>query len=193
MEKVKILVFSGSLRKESFNQKLAAIAADGVRQAGAEVTLVSLRDYPMPIFDEDLEAQGTPENAKKFKELMKAHQGFIIASPEYNSSMTAALKNALDWASRKAAGEPGLAAFAGKAAALISASPGALGGLRGLVHLRAMLGNIQTLVIPDQYALSQADKAFNEDGTLKDPKSTEKVAAISKKLVELTAKVMMEK
>lgn len=191
MSKPKILAFSGSLRKDSFNQKLVNIAALGARAAGAEVTVVALRDFGIPLYDQDLEdSSGFPESARKFKELMKSHDGFLISSPEHNSSFSAALKSALDWASRKEGNEASLVAFAGKTAGLVSASPGALGGLRGLVHLRSMLGNIQVFVIPDQYALSGAGQAFNEDGTLKDQNATAKAEAIGKRLVEVTAKLL---
>jgi chromate reductase, NAD(P)H dehydrogenase (quinone) len=150
----KILAFAGSTRADSFNKKLVRVAVEGARQAGAEVTLVDLRDYPMPLYDGDLETEaGMPESAARLKELMKAHDGFLIASPEYNSSITAVLKNTIDWVSRAAPGEEPLAAFDGKAAALMSASPGALGGLRGLVHVRSILGNIGVLVLPDQVAV----------------------------------------
>src|SRR5262245_60812982 len=163
----KILAFAGSTREGSFNKKLVRIAAAGARAAGAEVSTLDLRDLPLPLYDGDLEARdGLPENAKKLKELMVAHQGFLISSPEYNSSVTGVLKNAIDWASRPAPGEPSLVAFTGKAAALMSASPGALGGLRGLVHLRAILSNINVLVLPDQVAVPLAGEAFVDDGTL---------------------------
>lgn len=164
----RILAFGGSLRRDSFNQKLASIVADGAREAGAEVTVVSLRDYPMPLFDQDLEdASGKPETAVRLKKLFAAHDGFIIASPEYNSSVTAALKNALDWVSRvDSADEPMLSAFSGKSAVICASSPGGLGGLRGLVHLRAILGNIGITVLPDQLAVGSAHRAFADDGTL---------------------------
>ena len=169
MSQARILAFAGSTRTESYNQKLVRVAADGARAAGAEVTLLDLRDLNLPLFDQDLEAQsGLPDGAKRFKELLKAHGGLLIASPEYNSSITAVLKNAIDWASRPAPGEAPLACFADKVAGLMSASPGALGGLRGLVHVRAILGNIRVIVLPDQVAVPKAHEAFSADGRLKD-------------------------
>src|SRR5262249_13595279 len=124
--KPRVLAFAGSLRSESFNKKLVRIAARGAEEAGAAVTLGDLRDFPLPIFDQDLETtQGMPEAGARLKNLMIQHDGFLISAPEYNSSITAALKNAIDWASRPAPGEPSLVAFRGKAAALMSASPGA--------------------------------------------------------------------
>src|SRR5208283_1217475 len=153
----KILAFAGSTRKESFNKKLVRIAADTARNAGAQVTLLDLRDIPMPLYDGDLEAeQGIPENGKKFKALLLAHDGLLIAAPEYNSGISGVLKNAIDWASRPVAGEPPLACFAGKVATLMSASPGALGGLRGLVVVRSLLSNMGTIVLPTQVAVPQA-------------------------------------
>ncbi len=167
----RILAFAGSLRKESYNKKLIKIAADAARRAGAEVTLIDLKDYPLPIYDGDIEAtSGIPENGLKLKKLFIEHDGLLWSCPEYNSSITAVLKNTIDWVSRPQPGEPGLVAFTGKAAALMSASPGALGGLRGLVHVRSILGNINVIVLPGQLAVSKANEAFNDDGTLKDAK-----------------------
>ncbi len=187
----KILAFSGSLRAASFNQKLVNVAADAARKAGAEVTVIELREFPLPVFDEDLEARdGLPANARRLKELFAAHDGLFISSPEYNSSVTAALKNTIDWVSRKSApNEAGLANYAGKTAAIISASPGGLGGLRGLVHLRSILGNIQVLVIPEQVAIPVAHEAFGPDGNLKDARQIASIEAIAKKLVATTAKL----
>lgn len=166
---VKILAFSGSARTTSFNQKLVRIAADGAEQAGAQVTIINLADFPMPIFNQDLEAaEGIPEYAKHFKQLLIEHDGFLIASPEYNSAFSPLLKNAIDWASRKAGDETPLLAYRGKLAVIMAASPGALGGLRGLVFLRLLLANIGVNVLSDQYALAQADQAFNAMGQLVD-------------------------
>jgi chromate reductase len=169
--KVRILAFAGSARQESYNQKLVRIAAGAAQRAGADVTLLDLRDFPLPIMDQDREeAEGTPENARKLKQVMIEHDGFLIAAPEYNSSITPLLKNAIDWASRPAQNEPPLVAYQGKAAALMSASPGGLGGLRGLVHVRSILGNIGVVVLPDQVAVPRAFEAFAADGTLQDGK-----------------------
>jgi NAD(P)H-dependent FMN reductase len=189
--KPKILVLAGSQREQSFNKKLARLATEAAQAAGAEATFIDFRDYPMPLFDQDQEErEGLPDAAKKFKQLLREHDGLIIASPEHNSSITALLKNAIDWASRQSdPGEPGLACFAGKVAAIMSASPGALGGLRGLVHLRAILGNIQVLVLPDQLAIVKAHEAFDSDGALKDANQQASVARIAQKLVTTVAKL----
>ena len=188
----RILAFGGSLRRDSFNQKLAAAAAAGAQEAGAEVTVIALRDFPLPVFDQDLEAaEGMPAAAKKLKQLFREHHGLIIASPEYNSSITAALKNALDWVSRaEADDDPPRAAFAGKTAILCAASPGALGGLRGLVHVRAILGNIGVTVLPDQLAVSQAHAAFRPDGSLSDEKQAAKVKNLGAQLAKHLAKLL---
>jgi len=186
----RILAFSGSARRDSFNQKLVHEAAQGAEQVGAEVTIVNLGDYPLPIMDEDLEReQGTPENAAKLKALFLAHDGLLIAAPEYNSSITPLLKNAIDWVSRPAEGEEPLAAYQGKTAALMSASPGGLGGLRGLTHLRSILGNIGVLVLPGQIAISQAHEAFDAAGILKDERKRSRVQEFGKTLAETIAKL----
>ena len=191
MSQPKIIAFAGSLRAGSFNKKLLALAADAARTAGAEVTVVELRELALPLFDQDLEdASGLPEGAKKFKALLRASDGFLIASPEYNSSVTAALKNAIDWASRaESDDEPPLVAFKGKVAALCSASPGGLGGLRGLVTLRSILGNIGVIVLPDQVCISTAHEAFDESGRLKDERKAKQVARLATSLVETVTKL----
>lgn len=192
MSTPRILAFGGSLRKDSFNQKLAAIAAEGAREAGAEVTVIELRDFPMPLFDQDLEAEiGKPEQAKRLKELFLSHQGLIIASPEYNSAYSAALKNAIDWVSRgDSPDEPPISALAGKSAVIMAASPGGLGGLRGLVPLRMLLGNLGITLLPDQIAIPSAFNAFGPDGHLVDPKQEIAVKALGTKLAEQLKKLM---
>lgn len=181
----KILAFAGSARKDSYNKKLAQIIAAAAHGAGAEVTLIELEDYPLPLMDEDCEAEhGLPANARKLKDLMLSHQGFLIACPEYNSSITPLLKNTIDWTSRPVPGEPPLACFAGKWAVVVSASPGALGGLRGLVHVRSILDNIGTQVLAGSISIPQAMHAFADDGSLKD---APKQAAVEKLAVELVA------
>jgi NAD(P)H-dependent FMN reductase len=184
MSTPRILAFGGSLRRDSFNQKLAAIAADGASAAGAEVTLIELRDFPMPLFDQDLEGEiGKPEHARRLKDLFLSHQGLIIASPEYNSAYSAALKNAIDWISRgDSPEEPPISALAGKSAVIMATSPGGLGGLRGLVSLRMLLGNLGITLLPDQIAIPSAFQAFGEDGRLVDPKQEAKVQALGASL-----------
>jgi chromate reductase len=165
----KLLFFAGSARKESMNKKLAKLAADMAQDAGAQVTHIDLKDFEMPLYDGDVEAQnGIPENAKKLKQLFVEHDGFFIASPEYNSSMPPLLKNTLDWISRPhEENEASLIAFNGKIAALGAVSPGGLGGLRGLVPLRMMLGNIGVTVVPSQVTVGSGSQAFDENEHLK--------------------------
>jgi NAD(P)H-dependent FMN reductase len=186
----KILAFAGSTRTGSYNKKFIRLAAAAARAAGSEVTLIDLRDYPLPLFDGDLEdAEGLPENAKKLKDLFKSHDALLISAPEYNSSITGVLKNTLDWVSREASDdEPPLRDFTGKVATLLSASPGALGGMRGLVHLRAMLGNIGVIVLPDQVSLPKAHEAFDDAGGLKDERTAKKLTAAAGALVAFLQK-----
>jgi len=182
----KILAFSGSLRVGSYNQKLVKIAASAAEEAGAEVTFISLADYPMPLFDQDLEEkEGKPQKAKELKQLFKDHDALLIASPEYNSMITAALKNAIDWVSRAdSEDEKPLSALAGKTAAIISASPGGYGGSRSLGFLRPFLENIKVAVLEAEFSLPKAHEAFAEDGSLLDAEKTAEVKAIARKLAE---------
>ncbi len=186
----KILAFSGSLRAESFNQKMVTVAAEGARQAGAEVMVISLRDYPLPLMDEDLEAaSGLPENAKKLKELFKSHHGVLLASPEYNGSVSGALKNAIDWVSRPLGDDEPLEAFGNKAWCIMSASPGGLGGIRGLIHLRSLLGGIRVHVIPQQHALGGASDLFDGSGSITNEKQRDTVMGLGKALAQTCAKL----
>ena len=190
-ESPRILAFAGSLRSESFNKRLVKIAIEGAREAGAEVDFLDLHDLPLPVFDQDEEtAHGLPANARALKDLLIHHHGFLISSPEYNSGISGALKNAIDWASRQEKeDEPPLVAFRGKSCALMSASPGGLGGLRGLVHVRDILENIGVLVLPDQVSIPHAAEAFTETGALKDARKHQAVIALGRKLTEVTRKL----
>lgn len=185
-EQPKILAFAGSLRADSHNKKLVKIAVKGALDAGAQVTYIDLKDYPLPIYDQEIEdSQGLPPNAIKLKELFLQHDGFLIACPEYNSSMSGVFKNTIDWVSRKAKpDEVYLCCFINKVVTLMSASPGQLGGLRGLVHVRALFGNINSIVLPQQKSISQADSAFNPDNSLKDPKQQADVINLGKQLTD---------
>jgi len=186
----KILAFAGSTRTDSFNKKLVRIAVSGARQAGAEVTHIDLRDYTLPLYDGDIEQRdGLPANARMLKDLFLAHQGLLIAAPEYNSSISAVLKNAIDWVSRPVPGEPPLGCFIDEVAALMSASTGALGGLRGLVTVRSILGNIRVIVLPDQVAVPKAHEAFNPDGSLKDPKQQAAVENLGRNLAQVLTRL----
>jgi chromate reductase, NAD(P)H dehydrogenase (quinone) len=165
-----LLIFAGSTRTQSHNRKLARVAADMARAQGAAVTHIELADYELPLYNADLEARGTPDAAIRLKELFHAHPAWVICSPEYNGSYTGLLKNTIDWVSSPVRSDPawgdGLKPFEGKVVGLLSASPGALGGLRSLSHLSPMLLNLQCWLTPKQFALSRAADAFDADGQL---------------------------
>ncbi|MGP1347350.1 MAG: NADPH-dependent FMN reductase [Phycisphaerales bacterium] len=187
MPQPRILTFAGSGRKNSWNRALAEAAATMAEANGAKVTRLNLKELNLPIFDEDVEAeQGHSESVLKLKRLMKEHDGFLISCPEYNSSITPLLKNAIDWASRPRDDEKPLECFKGKAIGLLAASPGALGGLRGLVTVRSIFGNIGAFVCPTQFALASAHEAFNDDGTLKNDKQRAAVQGVVNELINLT-------
>lgn len=185
----KILAFAGSTRKNSWNKQLVKIAAAGAGEAGATVTFIDLSDYELPMFDEDLESsQGIPDKALELKELFKSHQGFLISSPEYNSSISAVLKNTIDWVSRPMEGEQTLEAFKGKVVSLMSASPGGLGGLRGLNHVRSILNNIGCIVLPTQVAIAKAHEAMS-DGELVNPQQKDSILALGRNTAAFVAKL----
>ncbi len=184
----KILVLAGSIRTGSFNARLAALAAKELALAEADVTLISLADFPMPLYDGDLEAaSGPPENAYKLKRLMCLQQGVFIASPEYNASITPLLKNALDWVSRVREGrEPPLAAYKGRAFALGAASNGTYGGMRSLIALRQVLElGCGALVIPEQLAVREAASAFDEMDNLRDERTAGVLQAVVNRLIDM--------
>ena len=167
---MKILIFAGSTRQQSFNRRLASVAAQMARDAGAEVTHLELAEHELPIYNADLEARGTPEAAIRLKEIFHAHPGWIICSPEYNGSYTPLLKNTLDWVSSPVKGHAlwssGMRPFTDKVVGLLSASHGALGGVRSLSHLAPLLTNLQSWVSPKQFAMSRAGDAFDAQGQL---------------------------
>jgi NAD(P)H-dependent FMN reductase len=184
--KPKILVFSGSWRPGSLNARLAALAARKIAAAGGETTLISLGDYPLPLVD----ATGFgnhPKEAMALREMIDAHQGLFIASPEYNAGYAPALKNALDWASVAKPGAPA-SGLAGKVVGLGAASGGGLGGYRGLTQFRTVLElGFGALVLPEMVAVGLADQAFTEAGELKDERSAGFLEALSRRLVRVAA------
>ncbi len=187
---IKVLAFAGSLRSGSLNKKLVHAAARLARQGGAEVTIADLRDLDLPMYDGDLEdAGGIPQGALQLKQLMASHDALLIACPEYNSSITGALKNAIDWASRQAPGEAPLESFKGKLGALVSASPGNFGGLRGMLATRAILEHLGVLVIPEQFAVARAHEAFDDAGNLKDPRQSAGVQNVVSRLLATAQKL----
>lgn len=184
----KILVFAGSIRTGSHNARLAALACKELLLAGADVTRISLVDYPLPLYDGDLEAgSGPPENAIKLKRLIMTQQGVFIASPEYNASVTPLLKNAIDWVSRvRERGEEALAAYKNRVFAIGGASDGALGAMRSLMALRQVLElGCGALVIPDQIAVMRASDAFDEMDNLKDERAMRTLKRVMQRLTDM--------
>jgi chromate reductase, NAD(P)H dehydrogenase (quinone) len=168
---MRLLFFAGSTREGSFNKKLARLARRIAEANGIEAVFVDLKDYPMPLYNGDLEAaEGPPEKARAFKALLSEYPGVFIASPEYNSSVTPLLKNTLDWVTRvRAKGESGLEVYQSRVFAISGASPGYYGAMRSLLNLRQILEvGIGATVIPQQLALPRAGDAFDPDGSLKD-------------------------
>jgi len=188
----KILVFAGSIRTGSFNARLAAIAAKEIARAEAEVTRISLLDFPLPLYDGDHEARsGAPENAVKLERMFCAHQGIFIASPEYNASITPLLKNTIDWISRvRENKEPPLSAYRNRVFALGAASNGTYGGMRSIMALRQSLElGCGALVIPEQIAVREASHAFDENDELKDERSAALLRTLARRLVELARQI----
>lgn len=181
----KILAFAGSTRQASYNKRLAKLAVAGIASAGGIASFVDLRDFPMPLYDADLEArEGLPGAARRLREVFLVHDGLVLATAEYNASVTGVLKNTIDWLSRPLPGRPSLEAFAGKVAGIMCASPGRLGGLRALFHVRQILNALNVLVIPDQIAIAGAADAFDEEGNLKDAAQQARVMEIGAKVAE---------
>ncbi|KER67606.1 FMN reductase [Burkholderia cepacia] len=188
---VKILAINGSSRRDSLNQKLLRIAANGAAQVGAEVTFAHLADFGLPLYDGDLETdQGIPDGARNLQNLLAGHQGLLVATPEYNGGYTALLKNAIDWISRpRADGSSGVALFAGKAAALISASPGQMGGLRSQTGMRAVLDKLGMVVVPQSFALGSAHEAFDGDDQLNDRQAARLVGEVGASLFRTASRL----
>ena len=179
---MKFLVFAGSTRTQSFNRRLAAVAAHMARDAGAEVTLLELADFDIPLYNADLETAGTPADVIRLKEVLDAHPAWVICSPEYNGSYTGLLKNTIDWASSPVKGHPewqdGTRSFRGKVVGMLSASPGALGGLRSQSHLGPLLTNLECWLAPKAFALGSAGSAFDESGALVQQAHRDRVRAV---------------
>jgi NAD(P)H-dependent FMN reductase len=186
---VRILGLSGSTRAMSHNRAVVEIAASAAARAGAEVQLINLRDFHLPLYDADVEAEsGMPANARALKSLFVESDGYLIASPEYNGSLTAVLKNAIDWMSRPSAeGETPLTlrAFKGKVAGIMSASPGSWGGVRGLAHLRQILSGMGVLVVAEQLAVPSVGNAFDASGALQSPAQHAAIEAIGTRVEHL--------
>ena len=183
----KILAFAGSLRERSLNKRVLKTAIRGAEKAGAEVTYIDLRDYPMPMYNsDDHERDGFDEKALKLQGLLTEHDGLLIASPEYNGSLPAALKNAIDWASRPSDRYERSRIFQGKVAAMMTASPGSLGGVRSLAHLRGVLTSVGVVVLPQEVAVTFAEDKFAGDGEeMTDEKVKGSLEALGAALVEM--------
>lgn len=192
MSALKILVIPGSLRTGSLNARLAAAAAHELAQSGAEVTRISLSDFPLPIYDGDLQAKsGVPKHAVNLKRMVGAHHGVLIVTPEYNSSVPALVKNTIDWISRvQDPHETRGQVFRERVFAIASASGGRLGGTRALAALRLILTACHATVVPNQIALSFADQAYDEMDHLKHPADIEALQAMVRQLIDQSQRMM---
>jgi len=179
---VKLLVFAGSTRQQSYNRKLAKVTANLARDAGADVTHLELGDFEVPMYNADLEAQGTPPDVLRLKQTFFDHPAWIVCAPEYNASYPALLKNTLDWLSSPVQGDPiwndDFRSSRGKVVGMLSASPGAVGGLRSQSHLAPLLLNLQCWVAPVNFALSRASDAFDAEGQLVADAARQRVQAV---------------
>ena len=185
----KVLAFSGSTRKDSYNNRLVIEAAELARQMGATVTIINLKDYPMPFYDGDIEEkEGMPKNAKRLRDLMINNDAIIIASPEYNHSVPAVLKNALDWASRSESGTASKEAFKGKKFALMSTSPGKKGGINGLRHLSEIIQDCGGTVISKQVSVPSSIQYFSEKERGENPLLKEEIVELLQPKLENSLK-----
>ena len=192
MAALKILVIPGSLRTGSLNARLAAAVVKELALADVDVTLISLSDFPLPIYDGDIEAKtGVPKIAVDLKRMMSAHHGVLIVTPEYNSSVPALVKNTIDWISRvQDANETRGEVFRERVFAIASASGGRLGGTRALAALRLILSACHATVIPNQLALSFADEAYDEMDRLKNAADSEALKALARQLIDQSQRMM---
>lgn len=190
MSAPKLVALSGSARRASLNRAVLATATSAATEAGADLTLVDLNDFPLPLYNQDLEDEaGLPDPAKRLKAIFREADGFIFASPEHNSTYSALLKNTIDWCSRaESEDEAPLAAFAGKSALLFAASPSPLGGLRGLFALREMLQNLRVTVHPEILAVRSAHEVIS-DGVVTDATWSKRIADLATDYVAFAAKL----
>jgi len=188
---VKLLAFAGSTRNGSLNQALLDLAVKEARDRGAEVTAIRLKDFDLPLYDGDLEANAFPQAARDLKALFCSHHGLLIASPEYNGGVSAVVKNAIDWASRPTDGESlvALSAFRGKVAGLMAASISPFGGLRGITHMRQILGTVQTVVATEQVLVPFAHGAFDENWALKEALPAQLLGGLAARVIDLAEKL----
>ncbi len=190
---MKLLVFAGSTRQNSYNRQLARAAAAMARASGAEVTHLELADFDVPMYNADLEAQSTPADVIRLKQVLHEHPAWIICTPEYNASYPALLKNTLDWVSSPVKGHPewtdGMKSSRGKVVGVLSASPGALGGLRSQSHLAPLLINLECWLAPKNFALGRAGDAFDSEGALKDERARHSVQAVIDQVIWAAARL----
>jgi NAD(P)H-dependent FMN reductase len=188
---VRLLAFSGSTRTGSLNQALLDLAVKEAEARGAEVTAIKLSDFELPVYDGDIEREHFPQGARELKTLMRASHGFLIASPEHNGSVSAVLKNAIDWASRPTDGEGmvALTAFRGKVAGIMGASISPFGTLRGLSHLRQILSTIQVVVATEQVMVPFAHNAFDDAWALKDTLPAQLLGGMAARVIELAERL----
>ena len=185
----KILAFSGSIRAGSYSTRLLGAAVRNLSEMDCEVTRISLEDYPLPLYDGNLEAEkGIPKNATKLARLFHEHDGLLIAGPEYNGSMSPLIKNTLDWVSRVSSDKKGaVSPYSGKIAAICSSSPGAVGGMRMLTHLRDVLVVLGVLVVSEQVSVGGADTAFDDLDKLTNERQAKFLSDTCKSLVTTVA------
>jgi chromate reductase len=179
-----LIAFAGSLRKDSYNKILVNLAADKARESGAKVTVIDLKEYPLPIFDEDLEAELNSPELTALRALLASANGLLIASPEYNGSFSSVLKNTLDWLSRPAKDESYSPVYGQLTVGLMAASPGGLGGIRGLSHIRELMSNLGSLVVPNQIAVGAAYKEFDENGQLNNAATNDRLTALVQQVID---------
>ncbi len=181
---MRLLAFAASLRRNSYNRKLIAVAADIARGAGVEVDLADFHEFDMPLYDGDIEARGIPSGTEALAARVRAADGLLIASPEYNFAMPGTIKNAIDWLSRI---KP--VPLRGKYGLLMSASTGQVGGIRGLWQLRVPLEGLGVLLYPDMYTLPWADKAFDDNGGLKEQERFDRLKKLLESYIQLGSKL----
>lgn len=190
---IPLLIFAGSARKDSWNRKLAAAAAEMAKAEGADVTVLELGELNLPLYDGDLEAAGVPENVIRLKQIFKDHPAWIVCTPEYNGSFTPLLKNAIDWASRPLQGEhadlAGAKPFENTVVGLLSTAPGPVGGMQSLAPVATLLRKLMCWVAPRQFALGKAAEAFDPDGRIATDANRQQVRAVIEQVLETARKL----